>query len=329
MKINPHYQRPNASCWQGRKDNENIERFFQAVKLLDGNKLDSHSFDEQTVVFIGFASDLGVKRNQGRVGASKGPDALRHALANYPLHEQATKMAFVDIGNITCSDNLEEAQQALAAFVSEVLKRKAFPIVLGGGHETSWGHYLGLKPFIKDERFAILNFDAHFDMRPVLEDGQGSSGTAFLQIANERLERNLSFDYYCIGIQKSANTKSLFETASEWGVNYLSYDEISDFPHHATSFVQSILTKYDQIYVTLCLDVFATNVAPGVSAMSPNGLLPSQVIPLLRQLAQSGKVIAFDIVELSPPLDINGMTAKLGAYCLVEFLYPFTRANSG
>lgn len=330
MDTKPNYLTPNVSCWQGRKDNENIERFFQTVQLMNWNDFNTKTLPKYTVVFLGFACDEGVKRNQGRLGAKLGPDALRKALSNYPLHDRSNEFLFIDIGTITCEDShLEKSQQALADLITDILKKGAFPIVLGGGHETAWGHYKGMAPFLENQKFAILNFDAHFDMRPVLSDGEGSSGTSFLQIAKDRTERNLPFSYYCIGIQKSSNTQSLFHTAAEWDVNYISCDDVYSFPHQVDAFVKNIISQYDKIYVSICLDAFSSSVAPGVSAVSPNGLLPSQVIPLLRQLAQSGKVIALDIVELSPSLDINNMTAKLGAFCLAEFIYQLARENHG
>lgn len=330
MDTKPTYLAPQLSCWQGRKDNETIERLYQAVQLVDWNDFAQLKLSNNVVVFLGFACDEGVKRNHGRLGSRLGPDALRGALANYPIHNKANDLFFIDLGNIICEDdNLEASQHALAKIVADILKKGAFPIVLGGGHETAWGHYCGIRPFLKDKKFAILNFDAHFDMRPLLDDGQGSSGTSFLQIANDRLANNLPFSYYCIGIQQSANTQSLFQTAKQWDVNYITCDEAYDFPHHAERFVKNILKKHDSIYVSVCLDAFSSSVAPGVSAALPNGLLPSQVVPLLRRLAKSKKVIALDIVELAPPLDINGMTAKLGAFCIIEFLYQLVRDHHG
>jgi formiminoglutamase len=306
------------------------ERFYQSVQSVDWKDFASLTLSKSTVVFLGFACDEGVKRNHGRVGAKLGPSALRSALANYPLHDKANQSELIDLGDIPCdNEDLEASQRTLANRVSEVVKKGAFSLVLGGGHETAWGHYNGFQSYLNNHKFAILNFDAHFDMRPLLSDGKGSSGTSFLQIANDRAEKNLPFAYYCVGIQKSANTQSLFQTAKHWDVNYITCDEVYDFPHQAVRFVNDVIAKHDIIYVSICLDAFSSSVAPGVSAALPNGLLPSQVVPLLRLLAKSGKVIALDIVELAPPLDVNGMTAKLGAFCLAEFLYQLQGYHHG
>lgn len=322
------YHPPQAVSWQCRQDNGQLERLGQFIKLVSWKQLAKQSYSKNTIAFVGFACDEGVKRNHGREGAREGPDALRLALANYPMHDKAVSKTFIDVGNVIGIEGaLEKSQATLGELVHDLMRKNIFPIVLGGGHETAWGHYQGIASNLNDPNFAIVNIDAHFDMRPVLSDGEGTSGTAFLQIAEERKKRGLPFHYYCFGIQKSSNTQSLFETAKEWDVHYLTCDECKDFPDQAEQLVKKIIKKHNKIYLTICLDAFSASVAPGVSAISPNGLLPSEVIPLLRRLAQSKKVIAADIVELSPPLDHHGMTAKLGAFCLVEFLYQLRLSN--
>ncbi|HRE30468.1 MAG TPA: formimidoylglutamase, partial [Candidatus Berkiella sp.] len=198
------------------------------------------------------------------------------------------------------------------------------PLILGGGHETAWGNYLGLRQSVASQNIAVINFDAHFDMRPMLENNtKGSSGTSFLQIAQDRSNNNLSFNYYCLGINKTCNTHSLFETAKKWHVQYLSCEEMVATGSKSIQFIENIIQSHDALYVSLCMDVFSAAFAPGVSAVSPTGLMPYQVMPLLQLLAASQKTILFDIVELAPTYDQQGLTAKLGAQCIAEFLYRY------
>ncbi|MCS5711766.1 formimidoylglutamase [Candidatus Berkiella aquae] len=322
-----NYSFPNQEDWEGRVDSaEPFARFYQAVKCksLDAFFMSLLPTEQPTIVFLGFACDEGVRRNQGRVGAASSPKALRKALANYPLHDNAFALHLIDVGDINCLDgNLENAQQHLAQAVEAIIAKGAFPLILGGGHETAWGSYLGLRQSVARQNIAILNFDAHFDMRPMLENSQGTSGTSFLQIAQNRLNNNLAFHYYCLGINKASNTHFLFETAKKWQVQYLSYEEIYATSNKAIQFVENIIQSHDALYVSLCMDVFSAAFAPGVSAVSPAGLMPYQVMPLLQILAASKKTVLFDIVELAPAYDQQGLTAKLGAQCIAEFLYRY------
>jgi formiminoglutamase len=320
--LQPFYRPPDKNLWQGRQDIIAMERFHQVVTVKEVTECLAAPMINPTIVFIGFGSDEGVRRNQGRVGAKAGPDTLRKALANYPLHGGKKKIVqLIDIGNIECNDeSLEDAQKALATVVEQVVAQGGFPIVLGGGHETAWGHYQGLSPKWEKSNFAIVNFDAHFDMRQLHEGNKSTSGTSFLQIAQQRKDRELPFHYYCLGIKLSSNTQSLFATAHQWGAKYLTCDDIYEggvIPH----FINKIVSRHDAIYVSVCLDVFDESYAPGVSAPSPYGLQPWHVLKALHLLSGSGKVVALDVVELAPNYDHNDITAKLGASCIADFIY--------
>jgi len=330
LDIKPFLRLPDKTLWQGRIDSGAMERFYQRILMKSYADFVSMPVALQpTITILGFACDEGVKRNQGRVGAKEGSNALRQALANYPLHGQAENLDLLDIGNIIClQDDLEVSQQALAEMVRQIIDKGCFPLILGGGHETAWGHYLGLHHKYQKSNFAIVNFDAHFDMR-TLVNNQGSSGTSFLQIAEYRQQNGVAFDYYCIGIKASSNTSSLFEMAKKWDVKHLTCDEIYASSEAISLLIQQIISQHDTIYLTLCMDVFASSVCPGVSAASPYGMMPWQVLPAIRTLAASGKVVAMDIVELAPVFDKDSQSVKLGGLCLAEFLYHWKKvANS-
>ncbi len=303
--------------WTGRIDNANKERFHQNVTE------DLSDLSRDSVTFIGFASDEGVKRNLGRPGAKEGPQAIRQALSNLPCHRKDLKL--YDAGTIQCENSdLEKAQSELASQVTSIIKANSTPIVLGGGHEVAWGHFQGIADAIPLDQFAIINFDAHLDMRPYSE--KGSSGTPFLQIANEMKARKKPFSYSCIGLQPSGNTENLLNTAKTHHVQSITAEEIHlNGLDSSFQLLKEVITNHQNIYLTFCMDVFSSAYAPGVSAPQPLGLTPWQVIPLLRFLAKSGKVISLDIAELSPCLDANTITAKLAAELLSDLIHQMKR----
>ena len=294
----------------------------------------------KTYQLIGFPCDEGVRRNNGRPGAAQGPKAFRQ-------HWQAVNNC-EDLGDINCHEsNLEAAQIALGNRVYQILSAGHSSIVIGGGHETAWGHFQGISRFLGNQNCGIINFDAHFDLRPLIDDKLGSSGTPFLQIAKERQNKNLDFDYLVLGIQPDANSDALFQTAKELDVKFvlaesvmpaqageLSYqrrlasspmsrpplDASLRWHDKALAQIDAILSRHEYIYLSICLDVFAKTDAPGVSAPQALGLSPEQVKPLLRRIKQSGKVIALDIAELAPAYDIDNKTAKLAASLTADWI---------
>jgi formiminoglutamase len=302
--------------WSGRDDGLGAERLHQHVSVVELAKL-SQAAHAPSFAFLGFCSDEGVRRNEGRVGAVQGPEFLRKSLAN--LSWDSTR-PLIDVGDVLCTDgDLEKAQKQLGDCVSILLAKHYTPIVLGGGHETAWGHFQGLAKHHKS--VLIVNFDAHYDMRPLKEGRLGTSGTPFAQIADLCEKQSREFHYICIGLQNSANTKSLHKTAESKHVQAVSAETLHTEGLASTvSLLDKALASHDAVYVSVCMDVFAQAYAPGVSAPQALGLTPWQVLPLLKRLVSSGKLLSFDCVELCPPLDRDQQTSKLAACLIVDAL---------
>jgi formiminoglutamase len=323
MTWNTQYVPPDPNQWQGRADVPSASCFFQAIQML--NLLEGKAIPKQQLSFalVGFRCDEGVHRNQGRPGAIEGPTAIRQALSKFPV--QRPNIICYDAGNILCPDNdLEAAQTALSEVIALLLQENLIPIVLGGGHELAFGHYQGIAKVYRKENLGIVNFDAHFDMRTLLEGTRGTSGTSFLQIALANQALHKRFDYNCVGIQHSGNIKQLFETAKLYDVHFIFADDLHmGLIEKCTDFIDRIIDANDLVYMSLCMDVFAAAFAPGVSAIQPLGLTPWNVIPLLRQLSASGKVVSFDVAELAPRYDIDQRTTKLAAGLIYEFIHHY------
>ncbi len=84
------------------------------------------------IALLGFASDEGIRRNAGRLGAAQGPGARRNALANLPVLHCAP---LYDAGEITCVDQaLELAQARYSHRAQQLLDQGHWVIGLGGGH---------------------------------------------------------------------------------------------------------------------------------------------------------------------------------------------------
>ncbi len=299
--------------WQGRLDGEELlyHRLFQRVK--EETNYDAISTND--FVLHGFAVDEGVRRNKGRQGAKDAPCIIRKNMANFPVI--FPDFSLLDFGNVTCEDgNLENTQNNLAKNVSKVLLKGGKSMVLGGGHEVTYAHYLGVKTAFPEQKIGIINIDAHFDNRQP-ENGVGaSSGTGFWQIAQEGEINSLH-----IGIQRNSNTLKLFDTAHQYGMKYILADEL--FFENLTSIYQRIdelLESVDYVYLTICMDVFNASIAPGVSASAYNGIFADATfMHFYRHILKSEKLLALDVAEVNPLFDIQDRTARLAATLMNEW----------
>ncbi len=316
---NKGYQPSDKNLWKGRVTNISSEYWYQEVECIDLNKesLINHYKDQKSIGIIGYACDEGIERNQGRTGAFSGPLELRKKLAKIPLHFENKHL--IDFGDVVCNDqDMEACQNRLSAYVSSMLNQDMFPIVIGGGHDIAYGHFMGLKEGVKDlkqQKIGIINFDAHFDLRPLEE--QGNSGTPFYQINSNLKKENTLFNYLVLGIQEQSNTKELFRIAQELEVKYVLNQNcyFSKIKKQLDTFIEA----NDSIYITIDMDGFSSAYAPGVSAPSTLGFSPSFVFETLDYLFKTNKVISCDIAELNPTYDLDGRTAHLAAR-LVDFM---------
>ena len=263
--------------------------------------------DPPQAVLLGFPSDEGVRRNGGRVGAAGGPKAIRSTL--YRLTADSRSEQFedllgrtADLGDLEISRNLELDQQHLGEALAPYLEQGAFVIVLGGGHETSYGHFQGYAR--AGHRVEILNWDAHADVRE-LKDEKGHSGSPFRQAIEDR--SGMCRRYTVAGLQPHSVARAHLEYVREHGravwreeVTRESIDEVYRGVTGPT------LVSFD-------LDAVSDAEAPGVSAPSPAGLTSELWLAAANNAGRCPAVTSADVVELNPAVDRDGQTARLAA----------------
>lgn len=276
------------------------------------------------IAVLGFACDEGVRRNHGRIGAAEGPMALRKMLSNLPVMGDAP---LYDAGTVACTDgDLEAAQARYAEAMASLLDAGHLAVGLGGGHEIAYASYLGLAKHLEARRprVAIVNLDAHFDLR---RQDQGSSGTPFLQAIEHARAAGLPLDYLVYGVSAAANTRLLFDTADTLGVHYVRDDELGllELPQRLGE-LQGRLADVDAIYLTIDIDGLPHAMAPGVSAPAARGVPMEVVEPLLDVVAATGKLRLMDVAELSPPLDRDNVTARVAARLIHRVTHAAMRA---
>lgn len=304
-----------AAAWTGRSDPEDGPDALRLHHLVR---------DDAPRALIGFACEAGVARNKGRLGASEGPKALRMALANLAAPEGAGigQGGFTDLGTMVVEGNdLEQGQAALAERIAGALSRHDRLVVLGGGHETAFASFSGLSRAYPGKRIGIINLDAHLDIRAVGANG-ASSGTPFAQIRDLAGD---AFDYLCLGLAEESNTAALRSKARDWAITTVSDHALIADRHAADAAIRAVVQRNDLVYLTIDLDVLPHYQAPGVSAPAPRGVplavIEHVVAEVMRGCAELGRPLPLaDFVELCPPHDHDGMTARSAALLVRQLL---------
>ncbi len=277
-------------------------------------------------ILLGFPQDEGVRRNNGRPGAAEAPRAVRHWLYRLTPFDSISvagrgdggRLKLLDLGNLRLEGGLENSQTALGEVIAALLAVGAIPLVLGGGHETAYGHFLG---YARDHRpVGIINLDAHLDVRPVRE-GRGHSGTPFRQ-ALEHPESPLGTgSYVCLGAQPFAVSQAHADYVRERGGHvHWAAAVRRHLADHFSRERDRLAADGCPVYVTLDADVVRAADVPGVSAPNPLGLDGVEVCDVLSLAGASPAVSSLDLVEINPSFDHDGQSARWAALALWHFL---------
>lgn len=285
-------------------------------------------------VLLGVPDDRGVELNQGFLGASSGPTAFRQAF--YRLYDVRSSQgawcgeSWVDCGDLVLQSTIAETHAALAEAVHLLLNRGARRVyVVGGGHDFSFGSYLGHSRSCKGV-VPIINFDAHFDLRPV-DQGQINSGTPFRRVI-ETLENQIAGGAALleVGVQRERNPQSLWDYAESKGVSVAEYSagrqpwifhrlpgsDICSLHEQINLWLEQWLkdsASARQFHLSIDLDVFHTAAAMGTSASTSFGVPVETLWPCMEDVLSRENCRVVDVAELCPARDHQSQTARLAA----------------
>jgi formiminoglutamase len=207
-----------------------------------------------------------------------------------------------DVGDLEISGDVEADQRSLGEILSPYLARGTFAIVLGGGHETSYGHFLGY--VLTGRQVEIVNWDAHADVRELV-GGRAHSGSPFRQAIED--PSGACRRYSVAGLQPHSVARANLEFVQRHG-RAVWRDEISQ---------ETINALYRSVgsptFVSFDLDAVSDAEAPGVSAPNSGGLPSNLWLEAAHAAGRSPAVASADVVELNPRFDRDGQTARLGA----------------
>jgi len=266
------------------------------------------------VVLLGLCNDQGVVANGGRAGAAEGPTGFRQAFYRLDAACLASRRLW-DAGDVPADAPYAAFLDAAQAVVAVCLRAGALPIVVGGGHDCSYGNYLGLREAL-GETPAVVAVDAHLDLRPTHEP---SSGNPFFRMLEHGLPGELLVE---VGLVPWVNASAhrAYGLAKGAALHVLEPGE-GDRP---VGLVREALAGFREggkrVLATFDLDAFSAAVAPGVSAVNPWGLSADAGLALARAFGSCPAVACLDLMELAPPLDPDGRTARLAAFLAAAFL---------
>ncbi|WP_027399070.1 arginase [Anaerovorax odorimutans] len=284
---------------------------------------------------IGTQMDLGASKR----GVNMGPSAIRYT----DLGGKLTNMGFnvIDKGDIVPGDPQTEdpkrknfkpifdANKKLYEKVTDTLKTGAFPVIIGGDHSISAGSVTAISRYFKN--IGVIWIDAHGDYNDESSSPSGNMhGMPLSAVCGQGPSDMVDFggEHCFVDPKKVAiigcrdidklEGKRLVET----GVNIFTIHDVDKLgmAEIVKKAIEVTGTDTVGIHVSFDLDSITPEEAPGVGTLVYNGLTVRESFLAAEMLAESGKILSLDMVELNPILDNNNRTGELACELILSLL---------
>lgn len=256
-----------------------------------------------------------------RPGARFGPRGVREASAlTRGFHPDAGVDLFehlrcADGGDVLCVPmDMKRSLDNIEARAREIAEAKAIAAFVGGDHTCTLGVLRGLAKV--HGPMGLIHFDAHSDTYAPAWDIDPHHGTVFRNAVDEGWLR--PHDVIQIGIRGPFGTKADLDYARDKGFTIVSAEQVH---RDVDAVFRRIATMppAGPYYVSFDVDSVDPSMAPGTGTPVPGGIFSWQALALVRATRHL-PVVGCDVMEVSPDLDVNGITSVLAANVLAETL---------
>lgn len=273
------------------------------ITFFDGNDVD---VTEYNIAILGVPDDRGSTDNPGCAHA---PDEIRKQFYRLYLPNVEAQFKVIDLGNIKQGESLKDTYFGLATVMLHLITNKVIPVIIGGGHDLTYGQYLGYQ-----ELYSLINMvviDERIDMHED-PDRKMTADSFIMQILMHN--PNYLFNYSHLGYQTYLNDPKAIET-----LDSLSFDcQRLGLVRADLEEVEPVLRDADM----LSIDISAIRQAdaPGHAHASPNGFSGEELCQITRYAGLSDKLSSIGIYEMNPVHDNAHQTAQLAAQMIWYFI---------
>ncbi|MFU8776052.1 MAG: agmatinase [Roseovarius sp.] len=258
-----------------------------------------------------------------RTGTNNGPYAIREASDQFSLFNANTGLDLTEHYNLAdCGDvpivpgSAVTTMDRAEALVGQILSAGAIPITVGGDHSVT---IACVRAFAKKHtKPGLILVDSHFD-------------TA-LDVGGEELSHccpitravDAGFDpkrIVIVGTNGWMNPRNELDYIKERGITLMPLEDIIEKgPAHVGRAAREIASDgADSVYLTFDIDSIDGAYAPGTGVPAPGGMTTREALALVAELGRGG-LGGFDLVEVSPPYDHDGVTSRLAVRLILDIL---------
>lgn len=293
---------------------------------------------EAKYVLFGIPEDIGVRANYGRPGTASAWDSAIKSIANIQHNRFCKGSQLVVLGQLDVSELMKNVElldfndiddrsklsqlvdkidKDVSHIIFNIIKLGKTPIVIGGGHNNSYGNIKGTA-LAKGKPINAINFDAHSDFR-ILEGRHSGNGFSYA------FEEGFLKKYFIFGLHENYTSKSVLDIIKkiEDRVRYTTYDSVSirrekDFEKEMSQALEFV--NDDFFGIEIDLDAIP-NIA--CSAMTMSGFSVEQLRQFISFFGKNKNASYLHICEGAPDLGEeknNHLIGKLIGYLVTDFI---------
>jgi formiminoglutamase len=315
-------------------------KFGEKILTIPKNcdPIDFIKSSEAKYVLFGIPEDIGVRANFGRPGAASAWESAIRSIANIQHNRFSKGNQIIVLGQLNVSQEMKEVEQLdfndiddrsklsqlvekidkeVSHIVFKIIQSGKIPIIIGGGHNNSYGNIKGAA-LAKGKAINAVNFDAHSDFR-ILEGRHSGNGFSYA------FEEGFLKKYFIFGLHENYTSKSVLDIIKkiEDRVRFNTYDSVNirkekDFGQEMVTALEFI--QNDPFGVEIDLDAIP-NIAS--SAMTLSGFSIEELRQFVSYFAKNNNATYLHICEGAPDLGEdknNHLIGKLIGYLVTDFM---------
>ncbi len=266
-------------------------------------------------VLVGIPEDIGVRANYGNPGTSIAWEAALGNLLNIQHNHLTNAENVIVLGEIDCETQMQQAatiskdenhyleelgelvtqiDHKVSEVVKKIVEAGKFPILIGGGHNNSYGNLKGTSEALQ-KPINCINFDAHTDFR-ALEHRHSGNGFSYA------FEEGFLDKYFIFGLHKNYTSEAVFNSIEKNSerVKFNLFEDIS------VEQIQSFSEALKEAENFCCNENFGIELdmdaieMMGSSAISPSGFTLSEARKFVSYFSKHQNARYLHICEGSP-----------------------------
>lgn len=289
---------------------------------------------KKSIGVVGVQMDLGAVRK----GVDMGPSAIRHADlllklkdAGFEVTDVGDVVPLVDHGEgnprLRYAREINDANKRLYDVVNRFYENGRFPLILGGDHSIAAGSVSASANCYQN--IGIIWIDAHADFNDeeITPSGNmhgmplsavcGCGPDSMVDFCNRRASpRNIVI----VGARSIDPLEKIKLKQKQVTVFSISDIHAMGMRRVMEQAIRIAGNGTKGIHLSFDMDALDPAEAPGVGTPVLNGLSQREAFIACEMLYQSGKLLAIDLVETNPLLDLRNMTGILASELILACL---------